>query len=284
MINSLLIDDLVRAALLEDLGRAGDLTSQATLPDHATANVAIISRETGILAGLPFAERAFAHVDPAIRFTPHLQDGAALNPGQVVAEISGPARAVLSGERVGLNFMGRLSGIASATASFAAETAGFPAKITCTRKTTPLLRAAEKYAVRCGGGSNHRYGLDDAILIKDNHIAINGSVAATIAAARAYAGHLVKIEIEVDTLAQYREALDAQPDVILLDNMPPAMMAEAVAIKNEYSSSVILEASGNVVRARVAAIAATGVDYISSGWITHSAPVLDLGLDVTLKA
>ena len=231
-----------------------------------------------MLAGLALAECAFREVDPAVTFEALRRDGDALAPGDVVAEIAGPARAILAGERVALNFLCHLSGVATATRDLVDRVAHTRARICDTRKTLPGLRAFEKYAVRCGGGANHRFGLDDAILIKDNHIAVAGGVAAAIEAARGFAGHLVKIEVEVDTLDQLREAMTAGPDAVLLDNMTPDQLAEAVRI---IGGRAIAEASGNVTATTVAAIAEAGVDRISSGWITHSAPSLDLGLDIT---
>jgi len=275
----LMVDDAVKAALLEDWGRAGDVTSQATLPASAQARAVIAARKPGVLAGLALAESAFRQTDAGLRFEPVLQDGDRLSPKDVVARIEGPARALLAAERVALNFLGHLSGIATATASFADLIAHTRADIVCTRKTTPGLRAFEKYAVKCGGGANHRFGLDDAILIKDNHIAVAGGVTQAIDAAKAFAGHLVKIEVEVDTLEQLLEALAAGPDVVMLDNMPPETLKKAVAIAD---GRVLLEASGGIELDTVKAVAEAGVDLISSGWITHSAPVLDLGLDIEI--
>lgn len=276
----LMIDEAVKAALLEDWGRAGDITSLATIPAEAEARAVIAARKPGVLAGLGFAESAFRQTDAGVTFEPLASDGDRLQKGSAVARMSGPARAVLSAERVALNFLGHLSGIATATARFADLISHTKADIVCTRKTTPGLRAFEKYAVRCGGGSNHRFGLDDAILIKDNHVAVAGGVAAAISAAKAYAGHLVKIEVEVDTLDQLREALPLKPDVVMLDNMPPSMLRHAVAIAD---GEVLLEASGGIEADTVKAVAEAGVDLISSGWITHSAPVLDLGLDIGIS-
>nr|WP_306268482.1 carboxylating nicotinate-nucleotide diphosphorylase [Pararhizobium sp. IMCC3301] len=277
-----MVDDAVRAALQEDLGRAGDITTLATIPPDAMADVVIASRQPGVIAGLPLARAAFRAINPQIRFETLIDDGDPVTPGAVVAQISGRARDVLSAERVALNYLGHLSGIATATAQFAAQIAHTKARVCCTRKTTPGLRAFEKYAVRCGGGSNHRFGLDDAVLIKDNHIAVVGSVAATIEAARAYVGHLVKIEVEVDTLEQLEEALSAKPDVVLLDNMNAAMLKKAVAMVLKMSPVTKTEASGGVKLDTIARIAEAGVDYISTGWITHSSPVLDLGLDAQI--
>jgi len=275
----LMVDEAARAALLEDWGRAGDITSQATLPKDARARAVIAARKPGVLAGLALAESAFRQSDAALIFEPVRTDGNRLSPKDVVARIEGPARALLAAERVALNYLGHLSGIATATASFADLIAHTKAEIVCTRKTTPGLRAFEKYAVRCGGGFNHRFGLDDAILIKDNHIAVAGGVTQAIEAAKAFAGHLVKIEVEVDTLEQLTEALAAKPDVVMLDNMPPETLKKAVAIAD---GKVLLEASGGIERDTVKAVAEAGVDLISSGWITHSAPVLDLGLDIEM--
>ncbi len=274
-----MIDEAVKAALLEDWGRAGDITSQATLPPDARADSRIVSRKTGVLAGLQFAESAFRQTDPALSFEVLKRDGDTLAPGDTVARIKGPARALLGAERVALNFLGHLAGIASATERFATQISHTKAKIVCTRKTTPGLRAFEKYAVKCGGGANHRFGLDDAILIKDNHIAVAGGVRKAIEAAKAFAGHLVKVEVEVDTLEQLKEALDAGPDVVMLDNMSPGTLRKAVELTG---GRALLEASGGIELDTVRAVAETGVDLISSGWITHSAPVLDLGLDIDI--
>lgn len=275
----LVVDRAVEAALLEDWGRAGDITTEATIPADATARAVFAVRKAGVVSGLAMAESAFRQTDPAIRFHARKQDGDRLVPGDVIAEVEGPARPVLAAERIGLNYMGRMSGIATATAAFVDRIAGTRASIVCTRKTTPGLRVFEKYAVRCGGGMNHRFGLDDAVLIKDNHIAVVGSVGETIRRARSFVGHLVKVEVEVDTLAQLAEALEAKPDVVLLDNMGPDMLRDAVTLT---AGRALLEASGGVTLDSVRAIAETGVDLISTGWITHSAPVLDIGLDVTV--
>jgi nicotinate-nucleotide pyrophosphorylase (carboxylating) len=273
---AIMIEPCVRAALLEDLGRAGDITSDAIIAADVNATVRLEAREPGVVAGLDFARMAFALIDPAISFDMHLDDGDALEAGAVIGEISGPARAILTAERVALNFLGHLSGIASATAGIARSISHTKAKITCTRKTMPGLRFAQKYAVRAGGGANHRFGLDDAILIKDNHIAIAGGVGIAIERARAQIGHLVKIEVEVDSLAQLDEALPYRPDAILLDNMTPEMLREAVG---RVAGRAICEASGRINAQTAPAIAETGVDLISAGWLTHSARVLDIGLD-----
>lgn len=272
----IMIEPAVRAALLEDLGRAGDITSDAVIPPEAQARVVLAAREPGVVAGLDFARIACKLVDPEIRFAPRLADGARLSPGDIIAEIEGPARSILTAERVALNFLGHLSGIASATRGIADAIAHTGAKISCTRKTTPGLRFAEKYAVRAGGGANHRFGLDDAILIKDNHIAIAGGVEAAMTRARAAAGHLVKIEIEVDTLAQLDAALPFGPDAILLDNMGPETLREAV---RRINGRAVAEASGRISAETAPAIAESGVDLLSAGWLTHSARVLDIGLD-----
>ncbi len=276
---AVLVREAVCAALVEDLGRAGDITSNATIPADAAAEAVIATRKPGVLAGMALAECAFAEVDPSVRFTAARQDGDTLAAGEVVARIAGNARAILAGERVALNYLCHLSGVASATAAFAAKIAQTRARITDTRKTLPGLRAFEKYAVRCGGGSNHRFGLDDAILIKDNHIAVAGGVVPAIERARAYAGHLVKVEVEVENLDQLAEALSVGVDAVLLDNMPLDRLREAVGM---VGGRAITEASGGVTLETVQAIAETGVDTISSGWITHSAPSLDLGLDVII--
>lgn len=272
-----LVTDAVRAALAEDLGRAGDITSQATIPAAATAKAVIAARAAGVIAGLPLAAEAFRQMDARLAFTPVVTDGAAVTSGDVVARVAGPARALLSAERVALNYLGRLSGVATLTARYVARIKHTRARVCDTRKTTPLLRAFEKYAVRCGGGGNHRFGLDDAVLIKDNHIAVAGGVAAALRAAKAHVGHLVKIEIEVDTLAQLREVLSEGADAVLLDNMGLDDLRQAVAL---VEGRMICEASGGVTLDTIAAIAETGVDLISVGALTHSAPVLDLGLDI----
>lgn len=290
---ALMIEDQVKAALVEDLGRAGDITTYATIAPDRVATAEMNSREEGVVAGIELARAAFRIVDPAVVFEAIAADGDRVDPGTPIARVSGPARSLLSAERVALNFLMHLSGVASYTARFAEEIAHTRARVTCTRKTLPGLRAVEKYAVRLGGGSNHRFGLDDAILIKDNHIAVCGGVAEAVRGARAYAGHLVKVEVEVDTLEQMREALAAEPDAILLDNMVPETLREAVAINRTHSGldeagywaagrRVMLEASGNVNLSTIRAIAETGVDYISTSKITMAAPTLDIGLDITI--
>jgi len=273
---SMLIEPAVRAALLEDLGRAGDITTNATIPASAKARVVIRAREDGRIAGLDCARTAFRLMDPSLKVAVQKPDGSDVAPGDIVAAIEGSARAIITGERVALNFMGHLSGIATATRAIARSIEGTRARICCTRKTTPGLRALEKYAVRAGGGQNHRFGLDDAVLIKDNHIAVAGGIRAAIERARAHVGHMVKIEVEVDTLDQLREALDAKAELVLLDNMTPAQLREAVDL---VAGRAVTEASGRVTVETAPAIAAAGVDLISSGAITHSAKTLDLGLD-----
>lgn len=276
-----LVKEVVAAALKEDLGLAGDLTSDATIPADATANAVLDCRENGVLAGMDLAREAFFAIDPAVTFEVLAKDGDRLTPGRDVARICGPARAVLMAERTALNFLCHLSGIATLTAAYADAISHTRAKVACTRKTTPGLRLFEKHAVRCGGGSNHRYNLGDAILIKDNHIAISGGVAQAIAAAKAHAGHLVKIEVEVDTLEQLDEALKAGPDVVMLDNMSLDELREGV---KRVAGRIPVEASGNVRLETIAAIAETGVDLISTSKITMSAPTLDLGLDIAIDA
>src|SRR5690606_25593097 len=235
------------------------------------------ARQPGVVAGLDVAALAFRLIDPAITMQTRKPDGSRLEPGDIVATLSGPTRGVLSAERVALNFLSHLSGIATATAGIVEAVRGHKARIVCTRKTTPGLRALEKHAVKAGGGYNHRFGLDDAVLIKDNHIAVAGGVAAAIERARAAVGHLLKIEVEVDTLEQLDEALSVGVDVVLLDNMSPEQLREAV---RRVDGRAITEASGRINASTVQAVAATGVDVISAGWLTHSAPILDLGLDV----
>jgi nicotinate-nucleotide pyrophosphorylase (carboxylating) len=277
-LSPLAIDEAVHRALDEDLGRAGDITSMATIPETTAAHAVMVARQAGRIAGLPLAVATFQKLAPEIRITAHVRDGASVAKGARVLTIDGPARAVLTGERTALNFVGRLSGIATLTADYVRHTAGTKMRICCTRKTTPGLRALEKYAVRCGGGFNHRFGLDDAILIKDNHIAVAGGVKSVLERARANVGHLVKVEIEVDTLAQLREVLETDlADVVLLDNMDTAMLTEAVKLAQ---GRVVLEASGGLTFDTIAAIAATGVDYASSGALTHSAPNFDVAIDI----
>lgn len=276
----LLVERAVAAALEEDLGLAGDLTSQATLAPEAWATASLSAREPGVIAGLDLAAAAFRLVGDGVTFTPTLTDGDRVAAGGVVATVTGPARLVMSAERVALNFLNHLSGIATLTREYADAVSGTGAQICDTRKTTPGLRAFQKYAVRCGGGANHRYSLDDAILIKDNHIAVAGSVTAAYQAAEAFAGHLVAIEIEVTSLVELEEALAAGARVVLLDNMDNETLRRAVAIN---AGRARLEASGGVKLDRVRSIGETGVDYISTSQITMAAKPLDLGLDVVVE-
>lgn len=274
----ILVEPLVAAALREDLGRAGDVTSAAVLPEGVRAEARMRARRAGVAAGLDAAALAFALLDPDLAFERPVADGDRVAPGETLLAVGGSAAAILAAERVALNLAGRLSGIATATGEIADLIAHTPARVVCTRKTTPLLRALEKHAVRAGGGVNHRFGLDDAILIKDNHIAAGGGIAAVLARARAAAGHMVKIEIEVDTLDQLAEVLAAGgADNVLLDNMDAATLREAVGMA---AGRVVLEASGGIGPATAAAVAETGVDYLSAGYLTHSAPALDIGLDI----
>jgi nicotinate-nucleotide pyrophosphorylase (carboxylating) len=273
----LLIEPIVRAALFEDLGRAGDITTEAIVPAEAEVEAVIAARQPGVVAGLDAALLAFELIDPALRIERICGDGARVSRGDTVARISGQARGVLAAERTALNLLSRMSGIATATRGLRDAVAGTKAKIVCTRKTTPGLRVLEKEAVRLGGGANHRFGLDDAMLIKDNHIALAGGVRPALERAKRHAGHLVKIELEVDTLDQLAEALRVGVDAVLLDNMTPETMRQAVAM---VDGCAITEASGRINLETAPAVAATGVDLISCGWITHSAPILDLGLDI----
>jgi len=272
----LMYEPLVRTALLEDLGRAGDITADAIVPADRQASLVLRARQRGVVAGLDIARCVFQLVNPAIRLTVERPDGSAVAPGDVIAAIEGPARGLLTGERTALNFLCHLSGVATATASLVSAAQGTKARIVCTRKTTPGLRTLEKYAVRAGGGGNHRFGLDDAVLIKDNHIALAGDVKTAIARARAHAGHLVKIEVEVDTLSQLEQALAIGVDAVLLDNMTIEQLRQAVTMTG---SLAITEASGRITAETAKAIAATGVDLISAGWLTHSSAALDIGLD-----
>lgn len=273
---ALLIEPQVRAALEEDLGRAGDITSQLTVAEDTQATAHLVARRPGRIAGLICAEIAFRLVDPSLAFTVAAPDGSTVSAGDRLATVRGPARSILTGERVALNYLGPLSGTATATAALVQAVNGTRARIVCTRKTLPGLRALQKYAVRCGGGFNHRFGLDDAAMIKDNHLRAAGGIAPAIERLRAGLGHMVKIELEVDSLTQLEDALARGVDTILLDNMSTDDLRRAVAMTQ---GRAVLEASGNVTLATVRAIAETGVDYISSGAITHSAPNLDIGLD-----
>ena len=274
-----LIASAVAGALAEDLGLAGDVTTDAVIAPEATASAVFAARKPGVIAGLQVAAATFRHLDPAVKIQVFTPDGEAVEPGKVIARASGNARALLTAERVALNFLGRMSGIATLTRRYVDAVAGTRAQIADTRKTTPGLRAFEKYAVRAGGGMNHRIGLFDAVLIKDNHIAVAGGVGQAVAAARARVGHMVKIEVEVDTLDQLGEALQHHIDAVLLDNMTPDQLAKAVRI---VAGRAVTEASGGVNLDTVRAIAEAGVDLISVGALTHSATVLDIGLDIEI--
>ena len=277
-LSPLAIEEAVTRALAEDLGRAGDVTSAATIPSAVHAHAVLVARQAGVIAGLPLAVAVFQRLSADINIQAHVHDGNAVAKGVHVLTISGPARAMLAGERTALNFVGRLSGIATLTSDYIRHAGVTKTRVCDTRKTTPGLRALEKYAVRCGGGFNHRFGLDDAILIKDNHIAVAGGVKAVLERARAHAGHLVKVEIEVDTLDQLREVLaTGLADVVMLDNMDVPTLREAVKIANRR---VVLEVSGGVTLASIGEIGTTGVDYVSAGALTHSAPNFDVALDI----
>ncbi|MCD4509842.1 carboxylating nicotinate-nucleotide diphosphorylase [Brucella pseudogrignonensis] len=275
-LSPLLVEPLVRATLLEDLGLAGDITSNAVVPADHRSTMVFSLRQPGVVAGLDVAETAFRLVDPAIVFDRLSSDGTSHQPGTEIARVSGSSRSILAAERTALNFLGHLSGVSTATANLIKAVAGTKAAIVCTRKTMPGLRAFQKYAVRAGGGMNHRFALYDAVLIKDNHIAVAGGVSEAISRAKANAGHMVKIEVEVDTLEQLLEAMAVGVDAVLLDNMSSAQLREAVGI---IDGRAIAEASGGITPETVAAVAASGVDLISIGWTTHSAPNLDIGLD-----
>jgi len=273
----LLTDEVVRRGLFEDLGRAGDLTSDAIIDVNSVTTAQIVARKPGRLAGLVSAARAFEMLDPNVKVVPRAADGAAVAVGDVVLEIEGRARAILGAERTALNLLGHLSGVATLTAEYVSAIEATRARVVCTRKTTPGLRALEKYAVRCGGGSNHRFGLDDGVLVKDNHLVVAGGVREAVRRVRSVVGHMVVIEVEVDTLAQLDEALDVGVQAVLLDNMEPATLAKAV---ERVDGTVVTEASGGISLKTAAAVAATGVDLLSVGALTHSAPVLDLALDI----
>ncbi len=274
--HDLLVEPLVRLALEEDLGLAGDITTELTVSPLQNAHARIVAHQTGTISGLVAVAWAFRLIDPAIDLRAEVFDGAPASAGATIATLVGQARGILTGERVALNFLGHLSGIATATRALVEAIEGTKARIVCTRKTAPGLRVLEKYAVRCGGGFNHRFGLDDAILVKDNHIAAAGGIAAAVSRVRAGVGHMVKIEVEVDTLPQLEEALALGVDTVLLDNMKPGALRQAVAMAK---GRAILEASGGITLSSVRAIAESGVDYISSGAITHSAANLDVALD-----
>jgi len=271
-----MLEPLVRMALLEDLGRAGDLSTDTIVPADAVDELRLVARQEGVLAGLDLARLAFVLMDGRLEFDVRCADGTLLQPGMEIARIRGKSRAILTAERTALNYLCHLSGVATATHSIAQAIKPFGTRVTCTRKTMPGLRALQKYAVRVGGGSNHRFGLDDAVLIKDNHIALAGDVATAVGRARAGVGHMVKIELEVDTLAQLEVALQLGVDVVLLDNMSLEDLRTAVAM---CKGRAVTEASGRITPETAAAVAATGVEQIAVGWLTHSARVLDIGLD-----
>ena len=275
-LDNVLLEPLVHAALVEDLGRRGDVTSQATIPADKQAQLQIKARQAGVICGMDLARLSFAMVDSQIEFVAQVNDGERVEAGTVLAIVSGNARHLLTAERTALNFLTHLSGIATATRQIVDSVADYPAQITCTRKTIPGLRTVQKYAVRCGGGRNHRLGLDDAILIKDNHIAIAGDIQTAIKQAQVFAGHLIPIEVEVDTLEQLALALEAGVSLVLLDNMSPEVLAKAVAMCQGRAKT---EASGGITPATVQAAAQTGVDFIAMGYLTHSTTALDIGLD-----
>ena len=272
----ILIESLVRNALLEDLGRSGDITTDSIVPVNKKWKAALVARKKGVIAGLDLAWIAFRLIDPSIKFQIKHSDGETVDAKTTIATVQGSGRAIVTAERVALNFLCHLSGVATATNTFVELVKSYKARIVCTRKTTPGLRAVEKYAVRAGGGMNHRFGLDDAVLIKDNHIAACGSLRKAVMLAKQSVGPFVKIELEVDTLDQLRDALDLPVDAVLLDNMSPALMEKAVKMVN---GKFLLEASGGITLETAQAVAASGVDIISVGWVTHSAPILDIGLD-----
>lgn len=275
-LDNVLLEPLVHAALVEDLGRRGDVTSQATIPADKQAQLQIKARQAGVICGMDLARLSFAMVDSQIEFVAQVNDGERVEAGTVLAIVSGNARHLLTAERTALNFLTHLSGIATATRKIVDSVADYPAQITCTRKTIPGLRTVQKYAVRCGGGRNHRLGLDDAILIKDNHIAIAGDIQTAIKQAQVFAGHLIPIEVEVDTLEQLALALEAGVSLVLLDNMSPEVLAKAVAMCKGRAKT---EASGGITPETVQAAAQTGVDFIAMGYLTHSTTALDIGLD-----
>ncbi|MGP5435793.1 carboxylating nicotinate-nucleotide diphosphorylase [Psychrobacter alimentarius] len=278
-LDEVLLKPLVEAALIEDLGRRGDVTSQATIPADLQAQLEMKTRQAGVICGMDLARLSFALVDAQIKFSAYVNDGESVAAGTVLATVRGNARHLLTAERTALNFMTHLSGIASATKIIVDSVAAYPAQITCTRKTIPGLRVVQKYAVRCGGGRNHRLGLDDAILIKDNHIAIAGDIKTAIRHAQEFAGHLIPIEVEVDTLEQLEQALEAGVSLVLLDNMSPDVLSQAVTMCKGRAKT---EASGGITPTTVQAVAKTGVDFIAMGYLTHSTTALDIGLDFSV--
>lgn len=275
----LLYHELLRRALAEDLGGAGDLTTDAVVAEGSTAQARFVARQPGRIAGLDVALDTLRLLDPRLETDTRNGDAADVEAGAVLATVHGRTRALLSGERVALNFLGRLSGIATATRGIVRAVESHGAKVVATRKTTPGLRALEKYAVRVGGGADHRFGLDDAILIKDNHIACAGGLASAVERARAAAGHMVRIEVEVDDLEQLREVLALDVGLVLLDNLSLAELRKAVALNERRA---ILEASGGITPANAAQVAATGVDVLSLGWLTHSAAALDVAMEIVV--
>jgi nicotinate-nucleotide pyrophosphorylase (carboxylating) len=281
LLHPMIFEDIVRRALLEDIGRGGDLTTDAIVSDQDTAAASIVARKAGRVAGQQVARLVFQLLDPEVKFQILCTDGLDAEAGDTLAIITGPARPILTGERTALNFLGRLSGVATVTRDVAARVSPYRARVVCTRKTMPGLRLLEKYAVRAGGGSNHRFGLDDAVLIKDNHIiAAGGDVREAIRRVRLHVGHMVKVEVEVDTLEQLEIALKENIDAVLLDNMNVPALREAVRMVN---NKVLIEASGGITPETAADIASTGVDLMSIGWLTHSAPALDVSLDFSFK-
>ena len=276
----LLYEVTVRRALAEDLGKGGDLTTDAIVPADATGTALIVARRAGRIAGMDVAASAFRLLEPRLQVDIRIADGSDASAGETLALICGRARPILSAERTALNFLGHLCGIATTTRGVVRAIEQYPTRVVCTRKTTPGLRALEKYAVRAGGGSNHRFGLDDAVLIKDNHLTLAGGVTEAVRRVRRSIGHMVKIEVEVDTLEQLEEALGSGVDAVLLDNMPLETLARAVGMAR---GKALTEASGGITPANAPAVAATGVDLISLGWITHSAPALDVSLDFALS-
>ncbi|MBX3518233.1 MAG: carboxylating nicotinate-nucleotide diphosphorylase [Rhodospirillales bacterium] len=276
-LHPLIFQPILRRALEEDLGLAGDMTSDVVVPEHARAHASLVSRKPGRIAGLQVALATFAILSPEITTHAQHEDGDDVTAGSTLARVEGPARAILTAERTALNLVSLMSGIATATRAAARAVEGTTTRISCTRKTTPGLRALEKYAVRVGGGINHRFGLDDGVLIKDNHIAAVGGIRNAVTRARQRLGHMVKIEVEVDTLDQLRELIAVGADAVLLDNMAPPTLREAVGL---VDGRMITEASGGMSIDVLPAVAATGVDIVSIGWLTHSAPILDIGLDI----
>lgn len=277
MLYKIQYEPLVRQALLEDLGGAGDVTTDSCIPAELLGTGQIVAREAGCLAGVDVAALVFELLDPALEVRREAHDGQLLEKGQTILSFQGPARTILTGERTALNFMGRLSAIATAARKASDRVAGTRARVVCTRKTTPCLRMLEKYAVRCGGGASHRFGLDDGVLIKDNHVALAGGVREAVSRVRSQTGHMLKVELEVDTLDQLRAALDLPIDAVLLDNMPPAMLREAVAL---VGGRVTTEASGGITDTTLREVAETGVDLISMGSLTHSVKCLDLSMEL----